>query len=94
MKGHGTTTRYKHGCRCEQCRWANTNYHRRRRLAGTNRDNQLPRELNPWEPVDGQLPVECWCRREVVKVAVEQIRRLRTESCGRPDCRPGEVRPA
>jgi hypothetical protein len=93
MKGHGTTTRYKNGCRCERCRQANTNYHRHRRSAGTGLAEPL-QQPNPWEPVDGMLPVECWCRRKVVKVAVEDIQQLRTQSCGEPDCGPEQVQSA
>ena len=47
---HGTRSRYKHGCRCDDCRAANTAYQRQRRHAlrleeaaepGSNRDGWI-----------------------------------------------------
>ena len=43
-------------------------------------------------PRDGELvPVECWCTDTIVWIDVVEVRRGRTRSCGRPDCRPARV---
>ena len=42
-------------------------------------------------PRDGELvPVECWCTETIVWIDVVEVRRGRTRSCGRPDCRPAQ----
>jgi hypothetical protein len=84
MKPHGTISRYqKQKCRCDRCRAANKLYQRARRPPKEN-------EFEPcaWRPVNGRLPVECWCQTEIVKVPVEDVRACRTISCGAPNCQP------
>lgn len=89
MRPHGTSARYKALCRCDECRAANTAY--QRQLRGTG-DGTVNFEPNAWAPVNGCLPVECWCRRTVVKVPVEDVKALLTRSCGAADCEPDQAR--
>jgi hypothetical protein len=36
--------------------------------------------------LDQLLPVECWCRATIVRVAPAVVRACRTESCGAAAC--------
>lgn len=87
MREHGTVVKYqKERCRCPACRTANSDAQRIRRA---NRRQAPPAyRADAWEPVDGKLPVVCWCQAAVVKVLVDDVRAGRTHSCGKPECTP------
>ena len=49
-----------------------------------------PRALPSDMRHDGTLPVECWCRAEIVNVPQPEVMACRTLSCGRSWCNAPE----
>lgn len=50
------------------------------------------RDLSSSVRRDGTLPVECWCRAEIVDVPQPEVMACRTRSCGRSRCNALEVK--
>lgn len=80
---HGTTGGYtNHGCRCDRCRKATTDYHRERRWAtGRSRPfDQYLRERYPDPPPHGtetRYTSKWRCRCDLCRQASAQARRRR-----------------
>lgn len=58
--------------------------------------------MSPWPPFnarvkkamiypEGWLPVDCWCRREIVHVPRKEVLLVLTRSCGHPECKRPEM---
>lgn len=77
MTLHGSRVSYTaHGCRCPQCRQANTEYtrdYRKRRRPGYTHDALL---------------TPCWCQRQTDYLHPTHITQGQTWTCGHPDCHP------
>lgn len=96
MAAHGTTLRYRAGCRCSCCviceadRNNETRRHARaanaRRITATRPRRHGHLQVASHTLRTGELAVECWCQDRIVYVMPELVKAGRTGSCGAPGC--------